>query len=68
MQDHVIGIDIGTTGTKVGIYDREGRAGRRRVRGIGPALSRTGPGRAGSRRDFRFGGAHHSRSARRVRS
>ena len=25
MQDHVIGIDIGTTGTKVGIYDREGR-------------------------------------------
>jgi hypothetical protein len=25
MRDHVIGIDIGTTGTKTGIYDREGR-------------------------------------------
>ncbi|HEX2017562.1 MAG TPA: FGGY family carbohydrate kinase [Aurantimonas sp.] len=25
MQDHVIGIDIGTTGTKTGIYDRDGR-------------------------------------------
>jgi xylulokinase len=25
MRDHVIGIDIGTTGTKVGIYDRDGR-------------------------------------------
>ncbi|PTE20992.1 xylulose kinase [Cereibacter changlensis JA139] len=25
MKDHVIGVDIGTTGTKTGIYDREGR-------------------------------------------
>lgn len=25
MQDHVIGVDIGTTGTKAGIYDVEGR-------------------------------------------
>jgi xylulokinase len=25
MRDHVIGIDIGTTGTKAGIYDQEGR-------------------------------------------
>ncbi|WP_176559321.1 xylulokinase [Rubellimicrobium roseum] len=25
MQDHVIGVDIGTTGTKAGIYDRDGR-------------------------------------------
>ena len=25
MKDHVIGIDIGTTGTKAGIYDRAGR-------------------------------------------
>lgn len=25
MRDHVIGIDIGTTGTKAGIYDRQGR-------------------------------------------
>ncbi|WAP69761.1 FGGY family carbohydrate kinase [Jiella pelagia] len=25
MTDHVIGVDIGTTGTKTGIYDREGR-------------------------------------------
>lgn len=26
MRDHVIGIDIGTTGTKTGIYDRNGRS------------------------------------------
>ena len=25
MRDHVIGIDIGTTGTKTGIYDKNGR-------------------------------------------
>ncbi len=25
MRDHVVGIDIGTTGTKTGIYDRDGR-------------------------------------------
>ena len=25
MTDHVIGVDIGTTGTKTGIYDRDGR-------------------------------------------
>lgn len=25
MKDHVIGVDIGTTGTKTGIYDRDGR-------------------------------------------
>lgn len=25
MRDHVIGVDIGTTGTKAGIYDRDGR-------------------------------------------
>lgn len=25
MRDHVIGVDIGTTGTKTGIYDRQGR-------------------------------------------
>ena len=25
MKDHVIGVDIGTTGTKTGIYDSDGR-------------------------------------------
>lgn len=25
MKDHVIGVDIGTTGTKTGIYDGDGR-------------------------------------------
>ena len=55
MRDHVIGIDIGTTGTKAGIYDREGRL-------VGDAFEESilrypGPGQVEQDPDEIFGSA-----------